>query len=339
MVSRLIRAATDIDVDWTEIDEVPETFPPETHTHDWATDITGIQEEFPPEPHTHPWDQITDEPDFAPAIHSHSGYAPDSHSHSGYAPDSHSHSWGQITSKPDNFPPISHTHPMNQITGEIVSNYDPPAGNRPRLLWANVGTDTNSPNDGAGWSVLEIPWADPSFSYKWQMGAIYNDVIPGLFWRQTKNLANQPWYRIWDERNLPNPLVESLASWTPALGSDNNITWNYTYRTANYIKHNSIAFIYCSLQASPAVGQPMPTGSIRITGFPLVPTYTATAIPVSAQAGSTVKHGQRVNIFSNQLITFQKFQVSGTDLNIASLLWSDSNNGSMNCEFNLAVRI
>lgn len=339
MVSRLIRANLDPDVDWSEIDEIPETFPPEPHQHDW-TAIFNEPTTYPPDPHQHDWNtDVTGKPaTFAPSAHTHPWTEVTSKPVT-FAPSAHTHPWTDVTGKPTTFPPETHTHPINQITGEIVQNYDPPAGNRPRLIWATSGTGTNSPDGLSGWSVFGVPWGDQNFSYGWQIGAKYNDNPQGMYWRQTKNLTNQPWWRIWDERNLPNPLAETVTAWTPALASDNNITWSYIFRTANYVRHGSLVFVYCSINAIPASGQPLPTGAIRITGFPLAPVASTAGVPVYAQLGNQVKHAHRINLYTSQIIVLQKLTTNSAEIGTIDMPWSDSNNGSINCQFSLVARV
>ena len=58
-------------VTWAEITSKPETFTPETHSHDWE-DVTGKPATFAPETHSHAWAEITGKPaTFAPETHTH----------------------------------------------------------------------------------------------------------------------------------------------------------------------------------------------------------------------------------------------------------------------------
>ena len=67
--------------DWTELTNLPDTFPPDSHSHAWTT-ITDKPATFPPEAHDQAWTTITGKPAEFPAV-------------------SHTHAWDDITGKPE----------------------------------------------------------------------------------------------------------------------------------------------------------------------------------------------------------------------------------------------
>ena len=53
---------------WSQITGKPTVFPPDTHTHDYTTDLTSVPATFAPSAHTHAWGDITGKPaSFPPA--------------------------------------------------------------------------------------------------------------------------------------------------------------------------------------------------------------------------------------------------------------------------------
>jgi hypothetical protein len=227
------------------------------------------------------------------------------------------------------YPP---SDPSDYLEVVQISDFDLPGSRKLQYIYQNTpNTNSNSPNNAHAWAGIYVPWPDPNFDpgFGWQMAARYNNNPEGLWWRQTSNQVGSPWYRLVDEK---------IINWTPVLASDNNISWQYINRNAYYIKHASLVFIYCNLIAQPTSGQPMPTGSVRISGFPITPTgvFTNTC---RASGGGAVKYAHRVNLFTNSLITFTKNFVSGADVAEANYSWSDTNTGYFTTEFNLIIRV
>jgi hypothetical protein len=123
------------DVDWTTILNKPETFPPDTHTHEYST-LESIPTTFTPSEHTHDYTAIQNKPaTFTPSTHTHSygsltsiptSFNPSTHSHAyntltgiptSFPPSNHSHSYTYLTDVPTSFTPSTHTHTYAQITG------------------------------------------------------------------------------------------------------------------------------------------------------------------------------------------------------------------------------
>lgn len=295
MATRIIRIpAFDAEIEWEEVEEKPTEFTPEPHSHEWV-DIVN-EPDFAPLIHAHDWDSVANKPlEFPPLFHT--------------------HTWVQIAGKPDYFPPSSHTHPMSQITGELVTNYDQPAGNRPKLIWVNVGTDTNSPNDTSGWTVLYLPWADQNFSYGLQIGAKYNDNPQGIWWRQTLNQSNSPWFRLWDERNL----AISTGSWTPGLTVNNGATLAYGSRSGSFVRMGKMCHVSFDISGELSEGSTIPNNAISINSLPITP-IKAAAAPLKFFNGNTA-HKIAATASSN-LLVFYKYQVSGANIIEAAYTWT-----------------
>ena len=74
-------------ISWNEIDEKPDTFPPDPHTHPLSevvtwNDISGKPATYPPDTHSTAWADITGKPaTYAPSAHTHSEYALLNHVH------------------------------------------------------------------------------------------------------------------------------------------------------------------------------------------------------------------------------------------------------------------
>lgn len=220
--------------------------------------------------------------------------------------------------------------PNNYLEVVEITDFDLPPSRRLQHIFQNTqNINSNSPNNAHAWVGINIPWPDQNVQYGIQIAARYQNNPEGLWWRQRLNQPSAPWNRLVDEK---------IVNWTAVLGSDNNISWQYISRNAYYIKHASLTFIYCNLIAQPASGQPMPTGAVRISGFPLTPAgvFTNTC---RASGGGAVKYAHRVNLFTNSLITFTKNFVSGTDIGEANYSWTDTNTGYFTTEFNLIARV
>ncbi len=52
---------------WSEIQNKPNTFPPDSHSHNWDS-ITGKPSAFPPDEHSHSYNDLTDKPDLGGQI-------------------------------------------------------------------------------------------------------------------------------------------------------------------------------------------------------------------------------------------------------------------------------
>lgn len=89
-------------VDWEQLDNVPEDFPPEEHDHVVA-DITDFPDTMPPSPHTHTAAQITGLPSTMP-------------------PDPHTHTRSQIIDFPTTMPPTGHTHSAGDINSGTLGS-------------------------------------------------------------------------------------------------------------------------------------------------------------------------------------------------------------------------
>jgi hypothetical protein len=105
-------------VSWGDVQNKPEEFPPEDHTHGYA-EITGKPSTFPPDTHSH---------DYAATGHSHAAPTWDSVTGkpSTVPPDAHSHTYASITGKPSEFPPEDHSHATADVTGLDAALAEPP---------------------------------------------------------------------------------------------------------------------------------------------------------------------------------------------------------------------
>lgn len=89
-------------VDWSSLSNKPGSFPPASHTHDFATELTNKPTTYPPSAHSHDWNSITSKP-------------------STFAPSTHTHTWSQITGEPSTFPPSTHYHGQYLEAGDTIS--------------------------------------------------------------------------------------------------------------------------------------------------------------------------------------------------------------------------
>ncbi|WMI33347.1 minor tail protein [Streptomyces phage Provolone] len=89
-------------VDWSSLNNKPGSFPPASHTHDFATELTNKPTTYPPSAHSHDWNSITSKP-------------------STFAPSTHTHTWSQITNEPATFPPSTHYHGQYLEAGDTIS--------------------------------------------------------------------------------------------------------------------------------------------------------------------------------------------------------------------------
>ena len=95
-------------VAWEEITGKPDTFAPETHSHDWE-DVTNKPTTFAPATHSHAWEDVTGKPaTFAPTI----GKTATTAKAGNYVP-----TYAEITGKPATFAPSEHTHTIANVTG------------------------------------------------------------------------------------------------------------------------------------------------------------------------------------------------------------------------------
>jgi len=119
-------------INWNEIQNKPETYPPESHTHTrsqitnfWNApfweNIPDKPESYPPASHTHPrnditnfwatpfWENIPDKPStFPPSAHP--------HSRSEITDFWNAPFWNNIPDKPSTYPPSSHTHTESDLS-------------------------------------------------------------------------------------------------------------------------------------------------------------------------------------------------------------------------------
>ena len=104
-------------VSWGDVQSKPTEFPPEDHTHDYATEVTGKPATFPPSAHTH---------DYAASGHTHTvAYADVTGKPSTFPPDTHTHAYADITGKPSTFWSFTHTHAQSEVTGLVDALAEP----------------------------------------------------------------------------------------------------------------------------------------------------------------------------------------------------------------------
>lgn len=108
-----------VSIAWEDVENKPETFPPEQHEHDYAATE-----------HTHEYAPVNHEHNYAAKDHTHN-YAPADHGHN-YAPAEHTHDYAATnhTHKPEAIgaAPSSHTHnyvPASQVNQAVNTGSSP----------------------------------------------------------------------------------------------------------------------------------------------------------------------------------------------------------------------
>jgi baseplate upper protein BppU/tail fiber-like repeat protein/tail-like repeat protein len=154
-------------IDWTDVLNKPDTFPPSAHTHLWA-EITDKPTVFPSDPTD--WADITNKPTtFTPSAHVHAmgditGLIDALGDKAALV---HTHLWADITDKPTTFAPAAHTHTIGDVDG-LIDALDGKADLVHTHLWADI-TDkpTIFPTDWGSVSGKPTTFAPSAHTHLW----------------------------------------------------------------------------------------------------------------------------------------------------------------------------
>ena len=143
---------------WDEISDKPDAFPPESHNHVVA-DIT----DFDPDDYQPKGDYLTEFTETDPTVPDHVKAITEDDI-SGWNAAGDAPAWGDVTGKPDTFPPESHTHVVADITDFDPADYQPKGDYQPAGEYVE-----EAPKDGKQyvresetWAEISIPEPDTS---------------------------------------------------------------------------------------------------------------------------------------------------------------------------------
>lgn len=280
---------------WNDLIDVPSTFPPSGHTHDWDS-IEDKPSTFPPSTHSHSWSQITGKPTlFPPSSHNHDdiyygksevdalidgieGFSGDwddlSNVPDTFPPSAHSHAWEDVTGKPVSFPPISHNHDDRYYTENEVDN-----------LISGLNLFSGSWDD-----LTDVPNTFPPLSHQHSWGQItgkpstftpsahthpWDDVIgkPSTFPPSSHNHDNL-YYGKDEIDGLFDDLELFSGSWDDIIGkpstfppSAHNHSWSQITGKPTSFPPSSHNHVWSDISNPPATATSWPTWG-QVTGKP-----------------------------------------------------------------------